>query len=445
MNAAPGITETIFEAKNFYRIPAGTDLNNVSATNAALWKCVDADGIGTDSNNNIADAVKYFFRNHLYPEINLDIAYASETQLSRIISSETMGWTNNGAFGSGTDSNSNASYVVCAYVTSVNNTVDYKANRILIAAKAEDNSYTFNATHNVKLTTRYVSIDADTLVQGSSGIKFELYNLAQDQSFITWISSALGLTNYSSKTLQMDYERYTNIMNSDGTMTLMKSEICRYDNGTNLFVDCSKNQELMARYTISEIEDLYGSGWTGTVKTINRYMAIENDRGGGKMTISAIATAYLDMYANYIYFDANIDEIYFSALIDCDFGINSQESGYTAEEYLGLFSRNSEESYSGTLIYFADNTKVTTRKFIFFENTITIKKGFYYIPASDGGTSLLELAAKKDQYRIDETELKNYSVYIDPATGTLSNAYVDTGLYDSDSTGLGGFSGGNMK
>jgi len=436
-----------FEAKNFYLVPAGTDLNNVSATNAAAWKCVDEDGQGTVGTD-FADKVKYYFRNKVYPEINLDIAYASKDQLKCIVSSETIGWTVQGKL-SGKSDITNTGYVVCAYVTEITDITERKANRILIAAKAADNSYTLNVPKDLKFTTRYLSVDADTIVQSASGVKFELYNLAQDQNFISIIKSALGLTNYSSKTLQMDYERHTNIVNSDGTMSLMKSEVCRYDDGTNLFVDCSKNQQLLATYTTSEIEDLFTSGWSGTVKTINRYMAIECDKPNGKMSISAIASCYLDMYANYIYFDDSIDEISFSSQYDSDFKINSQESGYTAHEYLGWFAFNSAESYSGTLIYFADNVTVkNTRYFLWWptdKTEVVVEKGFYYIPASDEGTTLLKLASHKDEYKINEESLKNYSVYIDPETGSLSNAYVDTGIFDNSTVGLGGFSGGSMK
>ena len=88
----------------------------------------------------------------------------------------------------------------------------------------------------------------------------------------------------------------------------------------------------------------------------------------------------------------------------------------------------------------------------YFSGTVTINcgsgqkqvaPGFYWINATDKGTSLSVLADNPADYRIDPAELKDFSVYINP-DGSLSNAYVDTGLLDDSSVGAGGFSGGNM-
>jgi hypothetical protein len=54
------------------------------------------------------------------------------------------------------------------------------------------------------------------------------------------------------------------------------------------------------------------------------------------------------------------------------------------------------------------------------------------------------LADNPNNYRIDPDELKEYSIYIND-DGTLSNAYVDTGLEDNNSPAVGGFSGGSIE
>ena len=89
-----------------------------------------------------------------------------------------------------------------------------------------------------------------------------------------------------------------------------------------------------------------------------------------------------------------------------------------------------------------ENIKTLQRKRNYEEELIA--PGFYYILASDDGTSLSKLAENPDDYKVKPEDLKNYSVYIN-ADGSLSNAYVDTGLFDNNSVGLGGFSGGSVK
>ena len=47
-------------------------------------------------------------------------------------------------------------------------------------------------------------------------------------------------------------------------------------------------------------------------------------------------------------------------------------------------------------------------------------------------------------HRINPAELDKYSIYIDPKTGAMSDAYVDTGLIGNSNLGESGFSGGNV-
>jgi len=421
--------ETIFEGRKFYRIPNGTDLCNLSAGNTVNWMVG-----GTES----AD-VKYLFRQGVFPEINLDIAYASREQLSRIINSETIGWTDRGVL-SGKSSSTNPAYVITAYVTQMDGETSYKANRILIAANT-GSSKTLDVTSDLTLTTRYLSVDADQIM--GSGTKFILNNLAQDQGFIQMLSNALGLTNYSSKSLQMDYERNTMIIGDGGTVT-MPSQICRYDSGTNL-LGGAKNMSLMAEYTTTEIENLFKGGLSGlssTVKTVDRYVSLKADNEDGSIDIGALAGVELDIYANYIYIDSSVKSIKMTSLGSSDIKISSQESGYTTQEYLGIFKGHSAETYTGTILYFSGTVKITYGG-LFSSRTKTVSPGFYWIEATPNPTSLSVLADNPMGYAIDPEVLKEYSVYINP-DGTLSNAYVDTGLLDNNTVGAGGFSGGSM-
>ncbi len=425
--------KTIFEGRQFYRVPKNTDLCNLNATTTAGWKI----GGTTDGN------VKYLFRQGIFPEINMDIAYASNEQLSRIVSSETIGWTDKGVL-SGSSSSTNVGYVVTAYITQMDGAVDYKANRVIIAAKAPDGSNTLNVTSDLTFTTRYLSVDADQIV-GTGGVKFILNNLAQDENFIQMISSALGLTNYSSKSLQMDYERYTLIISDSGT-TPMSSQICRYDSGTNL-LGGSKNQSLMAEYSTTEIERLFSGGLSGlasTVKTVDRYVSLKADEGNNTIDIGALAGIELDIYANYIYVDPSVTAIKMSSLFSSDVKISSQESGYTTHEYLGIFKGHSAETYTGTLLYFANTVNITYGNLFGGSKTVSIAPGFYWMAATDSGTSLSVLAENPSAYEVNPEILKDYSVYINP-DGSLSNAYVDTGLLDNNNATAGGFSGGSME
>lgn len=424
---------TIFEGRNFYRIPANTDLCNLNAGTTAGWK------IGKASDND----VKYLFRQNIFPEINLDIAYASKEQIAHIINSEIIGWTSQGVLSGSNTTDTYAGYVICAYITDMSGDVWYKANRVLIAAKATDGTNTLYVPGNLTFSTRYLSVDADQICQVGN-TSFILKNLGIDQNY--W--DVLGIDKYYTKTLQMDYERNTSIISTAGTVS-MASQICRYDDNTDLFSGV-QSQPLMATYAPSELEDLSGV-FTNTIKTIDRYVSLKSDSGSSSINLGSVVGASLKIYANYIYVDPSIKEITLSgaALIsgNMDIYISSQESGYTTKEYLGLFQSHSAETYTGTLVYFANSVKINYKQYWLFipvTRTKTVSPGFYYISATPDGTSLSKLADSPDDYRVDPGELKNYSIYINP-DGSLSNAYVDTGLLDSNSVGAGGFSGGSME
>lgn len=419
----------IFEGRTFYRIPANTDLCNLNAGTAAGWK------VGTVTD----EYVKNLFRLGVFPEVNLDIAYADRAQLSRIINSETIGWTDDGIL-AGSSNSSNPGYAITAYVTGMNGEVSYKANRVLIAGKCAGVN-ALNVTSDLAFTTRYLSVDAEQ-IEGS-GTKFMLYNLAQDQGFVQWISNALGLTNYSSKSLQMDYERPTMIISDAGTIT-MPTQICRYDHGTNLLGNAT-NMSLMAEYTTSEIENLFENGFISsilgsTVKTVDRYVSLKADNASDTIDIDSwLSGSQLDIYANYVYVDSSVKKINMSSWFGGnDIRVSSQESGYTTQEYLGIFKGHSAETYTGTILYFSGSVQINLGR-----STKTVAPGFYWIQATDNGTSLAELADNPADHAIDPEELKAYSIYINP-DGSLSNAYVDTGLLDNNSVGAGGFSGGSM-
>lgn len=435
---------TTFAAKTFYKIPEDTDLMNIPADKLVAGG-EDSMYVAT-AGDTFPTEVQTLFRNGDYPDLNLDIAYASDEQLAHILSSETIGWTIDGVL-SGTSEATNVGYAVCTYVNSMNGSVSYKANRVLIAAKTADGtSNTLNVPADLTFTTRYLSIDADQIVQGSGGVKFTIKNLGQDGSLIQAISNALGLTNYRSKTLQVDYERPTDVVTQSG-ITSVDKQICRYDNEADLFNN-AEVQPLMVTYYTDEIEDLskngVGSGVFTTVRTVDRYISLACPEGKDTLKMGALLGKNYDIYANYIYVDPTLKKIDLTGLFAGEIRINSQESGYTEQEYLGLFKDNTAETYAGTLIYTKNGFSVTYSYLFgrYTKYTKNIQPGFYYISAVDGGTSISSLV---DKTPLTEADLEAMSIYID-ANGNLSNAYVDTGLYDNSGSGLGngGFSGGNM-
>ena len=423
----------VFEAHCLYAIEPGSDIYNPVPSNYTLVGKLDYDDITEFTK--FKDALR-----NGYPKLNLDIAYADEDQLSRIISSETMGWTDKGLL-SGSSSSTNPDFAVCTFVNRVSGTTSYKANRILLAAA--DNHLT--VPYNVTFYTRYLSLDTTTLEQGSSSPSFVVWNLAQDEDFIQWIASALSITNYSSKSLQVDFEETISIVNSSGGTTVYKPQISRYEDGADLFDPDTAPIELMAEYTTDEINGLFSNGifsWlSSAVKIVDRYIALKpSSSGTGVIDIYAALNLDLDIYTNYLYVDPAVTTIRLdSAINNISFTISSQENGYTTDEYLGWFKGHSADAYSGTLMYFGGQVEIVV------ENRVvnTIPKGFYYVPASDAdGVALTDFDWAA--HTIDPEMLQQYSIYIDPYTGKINDAYVDTGLEDS-SPNMGGFSGGMIE
>lgn len=423
-----------FTAKTVYKLKSGIDLCNPDGQYEAIGSITDS------------DVRRSLFQEYPdYPDLNLDIAYANEQQLAHIVSGETIEWTNGGKL-SGSKTDSNGSYVVCAYVTDMEGPVSYKASRVLIAGK--DN--TLNVGANLTFTTRYLSIDADQVVQGANNVQFVIKNLGQDKNWLSAIGEWADITKYFSRTLQVDYEKdNTKIIYADNSVFNVPKQICRYNDGDNLF-GAAKPQELIVSYGANEIynwfreDKVWGVYKTSTVKTVDRYITLT---GGGSSAIDLNTYLYpkLKIYANYIYVDSSIDEIKLAYeehnYID-DFSgdllINSQEKGYSDTEYLGLFTDNSSDSYKGTLIYFAK--AVTVYRDDLPGGKATINPGFYHIPPTSGGTSITALV---NATPLTPAELKDMSVIIKP-DGSFSNTGIDTGIFDNTSSGLGGFSGGNV-
>ena len=502
-----------FKACTFYWIPAGTDINHATADDLnfenrpALSLDRDAD----------FDKLKILLRKGDYPEINLDIAYIdrenkadkvnsngtpNNEQLAHIVSGETIGWTESGVLDNKTDKNSsndnqNRQFVVCAYVTSVKSVaINRTANRILIACEETDangvKSYTLNVRNNISFTCRYFSIYADNVVQSKTSASFTVHNLGKDGSFIESIKKALGLTQYYSKSLQIDFERGTEILPIG---SVIPAQIYRVNENSWNFFSAFDPQPLMVTYTNTELkQDL--SGASNDIRIVDRYTTLTKGQDAN-LEIKALGECHLQLFTNYLYIDNSVNSYIFSniefesgwvdAILDAllgykaDFLVNSQESGYKSE-YLGFFTKNSVESYSGTIIYIAPDAGKNLEDansgidivenelkaeiiwhFIIPEvktklvNTVKthIPSGFYYIPASDEGTSLKVLADipsgvygtindTDKVHRINPNDLSKYSVYINKETGAMSDAFVDTGLIGNSDLGESGFSGGNV-
>ena len=431
------IGSTEFEGRTFYKIAPNTNLCGPTTPSQIkrFGKLSSEDAYKAEKKE-----IQKLFREKAYPEINLDIAYADDAQLAHIVSGETIRWTNDGVLG-GSGTSYNESYAVCAYVSKISETgaVSYKANRVLIAAE----NYRLNVPVNVTFATRYLSIDADEVIQGSSKPSFKIYNLAQDQNFIDKINEGVGFTTYVSKTLQIDFERLTSVKNSSGAVVGKDGQpvgpaICRYEAGTDLF-DGDHILPLMAEYLPSELTGYLnrelGSLLYSNVHTVDRYVALKGEEGNNTVNATS-AYCKLNIYANYVYLD-NVD--FHFKTIDGDVRFHTQESGYTEKEYLGFFKEHSADSYNGTLVYLPQEVTIVTQIFS-YEKTVKIPAGFYYVPADPDGVSIRDLK----NYAITAESLKDIAVYVDPKTGALSNAFVDTGIFDNISSGLGGFSGGNV-
>ena len=439
-----------FKAYNFYRIPAGTNLLNVTAEEEAAWLVRDntgecaagsvveyaADGVTVNSivfpDKAIILETSSDFH---YPVINFDIAYATDEQLAHVVSGEAARWTNNGVL-SGVDNTPNGWYVVCPYVTSISGNVTRSANRIIMKSEAES----LDVSGTVRLVSRYWSVDVPKITQTNINAEFFLYCLtSKENKFVEgldWLSSFLGDIDYSSDTMQVDYERQTTIARV-GSETSIDAQICRYENGTDLFDGATpeaQKQDLRIEYTIDDINNAFNSeALKATI--VERYMHLTANRTDTLDLAGILLPRELKIYSNYISFDSSIKKIsIWSPLGDSSFIVNSQETGYTEDEYLYLFASSAADTYTGTMLYFEGNIDVYRR----WAKIHTIEAGFYYVPS--GGTSILNLSS----YKVSKDELDTYSKYINENDGSMSSAYVDTGFETEDAT-EGGFGGGSVK
>lgn len=463
----------VFTAGTVYKVKAGTDLCSPMPS--------DYEELGEVTST----AVKDLFAAKQYPEINLDIAYATKDQLQHIVSGETIGWTVEGVLKNSDTSNrgfslsllddyieANAEYAVCAYVTEVSDAVKCTANRVLIAAP-DDTGLT--VSHDLHFTTRYLSLETSSIEQDGD-IDFVVYNLGQNQTFIGAIMDGLAAifgdtSPYSSKTLQVDYECPMFIALNSGTIRNIKAEICRYEDtgsGINLFTEDDLAMDLlMVPYSASELASLYDPSTNSLISQTPRYARIVEryvQFSGDTITFNnsgGFLRYNLDMavYANYIYIDSTVNKIVAktstSSVIKpnkADIIIDTQENGYAEGEYLNLFGSGSTESYSGTLVYVHNDITYSYRGetttwygTTYSDLDVTIESGFYYLPAKTDGYSLSKLAkpsdGTKNAYYVDD--IADYAIYVN-ADGTISQAYVDTGLIVSGGSGVTGFGGGSV-
>lgn len=484
-----------FKACTFYWIPAGTDINHATADDLNF---ANRPALSLDRDADF-DKLKILLRKGDYPEINMDIAYIdrenkadkvnsngtpNNEQLAHIVSGETIGWTNNGRMEDGDDRNSsnnsrlnnaNSKFIVCAYVTSVKDAeIKRTANRIMLAAEETleggYESKTLRVTNNLQFTCRYISISADYIIQNGNNNFFKIKNLGQDKTFINLILDFFGINKYSSKTMQLEFEQSVRIQNKDGVLLSHEKSAGIYriehpdldndsDEGVNLFQTYTDPDSdytastLTVKYTNDEIKDLF-KVLSFNSRFVERYVSI--DAGSTKeLEVSLIVQRTLSLYANYVTFENDIVSYKLSGWFsDGRIIINSQERGYESE-YAGFFGGGSGESYNGTIIHIAPNDENSTREKngIYVEGTF-LPAGFYYIPASKDGTNINKLAEVADKeygtiadidkiHRINPADLSKYSIYI-KSDGTLSDAYVDTGLIGNSDLGESGFSGGNV-
>ena len=502
-----------FKACTFYWIPAGTDINHATAEDLNFDK---RPPLSLD-NDEEYDRLKILLRKGDYPDINMDVAYIdrenkadkvnangtpNNEQLAHIVSGETIGWTVNGELVNGNDKNygnsnngfdsTNRQFVVCAYISKVNDTtIARTANRILIASEETDangiKSFSLSVPNSVTFTCRYFSVYANSIVQTTNRGALKIVNLGRDSSFIEAIKTAIGFSKYDSRSLQIDFELYTDVYYSDGGSNLSYScpaGIYRIEPPTNpgsinLFSEYEL-KPLMVTYTNTEIKG-WLNGASNDIRLVDRYMTLTAG-SDPDLSLKAIGDSNLEVFSNYVFVDKSVTSYTFSTYwlagalgAETDFLINSQERGYKSE-YLGFFTQNSAESYNGTILYIAPDDsnkelgvgnggitiiqKTTSLIFGSSETRTEIPSGFYYIPACEDGTSITELALLTNDpnnayfygdnpnddtstYRINPADLPKYSIYI-KEDGTLSDAYVDTGLIGNSNLGESGFSGGNV-
>lgn len=466
-----------FEAYNFYQIPAGTELTGVDADQARSWLVCDSSGdyvngseveyVDDDPTKGVESVV---FPDRViiietsgeynYPVINFDIAYATDEQLAHVVSGRAARWVDaSGRLIAKKDETPNGWYVVCPFVTDVAaGDITRSANRILMVSEAES----LDVAGKVKLISRYWSVNVKQIAQIGNA-EFKLYCLTAKENIVelalNWLSTWLGDIDYSSDTMQVDYEQATEIVPSAGSSTTMPAQICRYENGTDLFdhsvsPEASK-EDLRIEYDVDSINTAFNSeAISATI--VERYMHLYGNRTDTLSIGRDWLKCKLQLYSNYISFDSSVKKInvdagftgnsIFNIRYDrSELILNSQETGYTSDEYLYLFTTSAADTYTGTMLYFEDNVKVIYPNRIGRDDEYTISKGFYYIPA--GGANFLAIQDGQcllSKYHITKEDVAKYTKYIDPNTGSMNSAYVDTGFETDDAT-VGGFGGGSVN
>lgn len=432
------------DANSFYLVDANSDLCTLTTEKCTWYGSINYGAM--EGGDDTMEAVRNLVLFNGYPEPNMDIAFASAKQLSYIKNGEVFGWTDDGVL-SGRSSTRNQKYVVCLYLTGINGTVERSANRVLVAAKDD----ALNISSDVTFTTRYLSVDTASILRSNgSSLTLKMLPMAEHplKGIIGWFDPNAFQTHGA--TLQMDYEQNTVFYEAGGEsptqLRKVSRQICRYDSGTNLFT--GEEQELMVTYPISTINGWFakeGDAWYEDnlryVGIVDRYMSIAGDLP--TFTADSFWGSRLDIYSNYIYIDPAVQSI-----VDKGEGImiHSQENGYEDDEYLFLFADESDV-YSGTIIYIAPDTPGGGEGDGILVNNTFISSGFYYIFASEDGTSISALAnalplgttieeamSQRKPFKVDPETLSAYSVYV-LRDGSLSNAYANTFIENTGGTG----------
>ena len=453
----------VFEKNCYYLIPANTDIYNLNPSTAADYK-VGCYAPGQEANN--MQSVANLFSNRYYPEINYDIAFATSTQLNQVISGETVGWTDDGKLLGGSDKYNffgipvsilNENFAVAAYITSQGSgSVNRNANRVLLAAPS-----TLEVTDDVRFTTRYLSIDAPVVNGTNRNVEFIIDNMGEHDSFFEGIgkyfTSLFGYKiNYSSKTLQIDFEQKTKITLDGAEVNTYDPQICRYSNGANLFAN-QPLMSIMVPYTAKEIMDLNPKADNSGIMIVDRYIELSADSAQPSLTLAQAKTMNVNVYSNYIHITNSVSAIDITTnqkTGKSGFILNSQEYGYSSNEYMGLFIVPAGEAFSGTLLRIDGygNTGKLQVMADGFDSPKPIPRGFYFVPATDEGTPISAIAQAieandgdptKTAYWVSEDKLREYAVIIDNES---SSTYVDTGLWGSGGTGaFSNFYGGTVE
>ncbi|MBE6999551.1 MAG: hypothetical protein E7428_05140 [Ruminococcaceae bacterium] len=446
-----------FETRTFYLVKEGTDI-----TGTAIAAAGAADPairrIGAINDGSLPPEVREYFVYDEYPVLLADVAYANTSQLSRIVSGETMGWTKDGVLGAGTgaqysstsSSSFNVEYAVCAYVDNIAANVEYSANRIMIATPGPN--YSLAIPGQITMHTRYLSIDAATM----TGTKFIVKVLDEADSVLEkWLDKFLG-SNYNSKTLQVEYERET-VMPAK----TMQANTYRYTNGSNLFTDPTANAgDLVEEFKVDNVNRALSDSIADLIADTEiqeRYIRFAKDGGGDSLKVN---TSFWFLHNN-LYVYSNFVE--FKEVTSIQIGssnnlyLNTQEKGYDDAEYLGIFKDSSAESYHGVMLHFKNPVTVTKGS-----TSVTIPKGMYFVKSAECGnfvTIAQKIAADEAaadaahasaqpytyQYRVDAEWLAENAAYID-VDGVIQNAYVDSDILGGGAgSAQTGFSGGGMQ